>query len=309
MRNPALHCLTLVVSLSWAASSAAQSKEAAAEALFAEGRAAMSAQDYTTACARFRESNRLDPAAGTVMNLARCEEARGRLATAWELYRRALDELPQSDDRRPVAREHAQALASRLPKLTLRIGKGAPEAMTVRVGELQLGAGSLGIALPLDPGKHEVQVTAPARRTRTFAVELAEREHKELELFPGEQVSSEAAPASTAGSWRPAAGWIAGGVGVAGLVVGSVTGVMALNRKETVDDNCTADKLCSPAGTEAAESGKTLSRWSTAGFLVGAAGAGLGAYLLLSGTSDGAGSAVSIAASHGGARLGWEGTW
>ena len=59
---------------------------AAAEALFREGRTAAQKKDFTTACAKFRESNRLDPAVGTVFNIADCEERLGRLATSWTLF-------------------------------------------------------------------------------------------------------------------------------------------------------------------------------------------------------------------------------
>jgi hypothetical protein len=55
---------------------------AAAEALFEQARAAMAAGSYDIACARFRDSDKLDPAVGTRFNLADCEERRGRVATA-----------------------------------------------------------------------------------------------------------------------------------------------------------------------------------------------------------------------------------
>ncbi|MFO0567610.1 MAG: hypothetical protein U0263_18270 [Polyangiaceae bacterium] len=58
----------------------AQGRDAtAAEALFNAGRDAVKAGDYPTACAKFRESNRLDPAPGTVLNLADCEEHLGHV--------------------------------------------------------------------------------------------------------------------------------------------------------------------------------------------------------------------------------------
>src|SRR5262249_55537702 len=47
---------------------------AAAEALFRQGRQAMEAKDFATACPKFAESQRLDPAVGTLMNWATCEE-------------------------------------------------------------------------------------------------------------------------------------------------------------------------------------------------------------------------------------------
>src|SRR5262245_1711819 len=67
---------------------------AAAEALFREARAAMQSGDFDAACAKFEESERLDKAPGTVLNLAECEEKRGRVATAWGHLRRAVDMLP-----------------------------------------------------------------------------------------------------------------------------------------------------------------------------------------------------------------------
>jgi len=41
-----------------------------AESLFREGRRAADEGNYALACTRFEESNRLDPAAGAVLNLA-----------------------------------------------------------------------------------------------------------------------------------------------------------------------------------------------------------------------------------------------
>ena len=57
--------------------------EAAAEALFRSGREAAAAGDHGVACARFRESQRLQPAAGTLLNLAICEEHLRQLVEAF----------------------------------------------------------------------------------------------------------------------------------------------------------------------------------------------------------------------------------
>ena len=60
---------------------------AAAEVLFQEGRDAVQRGNWPLACSKFRESERLDPGVGTLMNLADCEEKIGRLASAWERWR------------------------------------------------------------------------------------------------------------------------------------------------------------------------------------------------------------------------------
>lgn len=290
-----------------------QSNAAAAEALFDEGRKAMDQKDYATACGRFRESNRLDPAPGTVLNLARCEEARGKVATAWELYKRALDQLPPSDDRANIAKKRVEALASRLPKLTLRMKAGSPDGAVVRIpdADLELKAGSLGTPLPIDPGKHEIVVRAPGFQQRSFSVELSESEQRELEVSPGSPSESGAdAPGTDQGSSRRTWGYVAGGIGVAGLGLGTIAGILALGKKSDVDADCPADKLCnSSKGPDAADSGRTLARLSTVGWIVGAVGVGAGAYLILSSDSGGSKTALQASPTVGGAQLGLFRTW
>ena len=71
---------------------------------------------------------------------------------------------------------------------------------------------------------------------------------------------------------------------VAGLLVGAITGGMALGKKSTVDANCgsalhVADGVCDPTGLSAANSLKRLGLASTIGFVVGAAGVGTGVVL------------------------------
>src|SRR4051794_32728475 len=62
---------------------AAESDEAGARALFAEGRKLVDAGNYPAACIKFQDSFRLDPGVGTNFNLADCLERIGRTASAW----------------------------------------------------------------------------------------------------------------------------------------------------------------------------------------------------------------------------------
>ncbi|MBI4699913.1 MAG: hypothetical protein HY744_01895 [Deltaproteobacteria bacterium] len=72
---------------------------------------------FSTACERFRASEKLDPAPGTTLNLAECEQRRGQLATAWELFRAVASKLPPGDPRRPVAERRLAELAPQLPRV------------------------------------------------------------------------------------------------------------------------------------------------------------------------------------------------
>ena len=56
---------------------------AAAQALFDQGRDLMRQNKHAEACPKLAESNRLDPAIGTLFHLADCYEQSGRVASAW----------------------------------------------------------------------------------------------------------------------------------------------------------------------------------------------------------------------------------
>src|SRR5207247_1502616 len=89
--------------------------ESLAEALFRDARSDMKAGNYKTACPKLAESYRLDPSTGTLLNLARCEEELGELATSWTKYQQLLDTAPGSDERRTIAQERLAGLQPKLP--------------------------------------------------------------------------------------------------------------------------------------------------------------------------------------------------
>src|SRR5688500_12518180 len=134
---------------------------AAAEALFEQGRRALEKNDLETACAKFAESQRLDPGVGTLMNWATCEERQGHIATAWQRWREALAQLPADDDRLAFARQRVAALEPRLPQLSITLRPDAPSGARVQRDGVVLGRASLGTALPVDPGVRAITVDAP----------------------------------------------------------------------------------------------------------------------------------------------------
>jgi hypothetical protein len=111
-------------------------------------------------------------------------------------------------------------------------------------------------------------------------------------------------PPSSEGNTKRTLGWVVGGVGVAGLAVGAVTGIMAMGDASTVKSNCGANGACQgQSGVDAASSGKTASTLSTIGFIGGTALAGVGAYLLLTSGPWGASTSVGATSLPGGAAL------
>ncbi|HEY3665500.1 MAG TPA: hypothetical protein VGL19_05845 [Polyangiaceae bacterium] len=278
----------------------AVAQEAAADALFDSARSAMAHRDFDRACEQFRASDKLDPAAGTELNLADCEEKRGRLASAWELFRMVEEKLNPSDERVTVAHARAQGLQARVPKLTLALAPGMPSSSTVRDGGVELGSATFGISLPVDPGAHELVVSAPGFESRSFHVQLAEGESRSLVVSPGAAVGTSAAAvtappapesrggaATSTGSNSRTVGFVLGGVGVAALGTATITSLLVLNKKSAVDTGCHPDKSCTSAGLDAAHSGRTLEIVSNVGWVVGAAALAAGTYFVLKGGSSG----------------------
>ena len=279
-------CVVMVLALLLVGAPARAQAPAAAQALFESGRAAFVAGDVDTACARFRESDRLYPQTATKANLGSCEAARGRLATAWDVLRAALEKMPDGDPGIPVIREAMAAIEPRLPRLTLTQAPSAPAGMTVSEGGIVFGnEGTWGVSLPFNPGAHRLTVAVPGRAPRVVDVVLVEG--KTATLVIGELVQVPPAPAPVKAPPAPENAspgpWIVGSVGVAALIVGGVTGAIVLQKKSTTGAHCTdgPPPTCrDQAGLDAASAVRTFGPVSTVGLVVGAAGIAGGAIWL-----------------------------
>jgi hypothetical protein len=282
--------LALVLSLS--APAFAQGTGAGEQA-FREGRALMQAGDFAGACAKFSESQRLEPAPGTLLNIGQCEERQGHLVAAREAYEKAAAAYSQPE-RRTFAQGRASAVEAKIPKLFVKLAAGAPRDTAVRAGETPV---AIGKPVPMDPGDVALLVTAPGRQSQRVTVTLHEGQTLEIAVEPGgaapagakdpgakgPPASDHGSPAlvSTGGMSRKTAGFVVGGVGLASLAVGAVTGFMAMGAADTVKQHCDGNLACDPEGLDAASSGKTLSLVSTITLAAGVAGVGVGAFLVL----------------------------
>jgi len=283
----------IAVAVSLASSPARAQTPSAAEQAFRDGRAAVQAGDYATACTKFNESQRLEPAPGTLMNIADCEEHTGKLVAAREHFNLAASGFPRADGRRAFALKHASDLEKRLGHLTLRLEPGAPRDAQVRRGNEI--ADTSGQPAVVDPGSFDIVVSAPGREDRTYRIDVPEGGTIDQAIEVGPEVVREApkpAPRADAVT-RPETstdkmrtiGFVVGGVGAASLVTGIVTGVMAAGKASTVKDHCDAAYACDSAGLDAASSGKTLAPISTVTLIAGVALVGAGTYLVIKGRS------------------------
>jgi hypothetical protein len=281
-----------------AAAQAPQRDRAGAEALFEAGRELMEKGQFKAACQKFEASQRADPAVGTVLNLANCYEKTGRLASAWERFQDAAQQLPPGDDRLPVATSRAAALKPRLPRLELTLDPEAPNGTQVLRDDVVMAPGALGVALPIDPGSHRIVVKAPGHEDAEVQIDLAEGKLVKRRLSLGAisatapTPEAPAAPASQEVSWwtgQRTAGVVTGSVGVVGLAVGLGLGGVAIAQKNTISQNCTVSShMCATpaeltAATNAASTGRTVSTASTVSFVIGAAALAGGVVLIIVG--------------------------
>ena len=134
---------------------------------FQEAKALMEQGNYAAACPKLVESQRLDPAVGTLLYLGECYDGNGQTATAWATFLAAADAAHSANqpERERTARERANALLARVSKLTITV---APEArvpgLEVKLDGTALGAASWGVATALDPGEHLIEASAPDRK-------------------------------------------------------------------------------------------------------------------------------------------------
>ena len=247
-----------------------------AEALFAEGRRLMAEGQTREACDKFRESERLDPAVGTLLNLARCEKTLGRTASAWLDYREAASRAHAAGEvkRERVAREEADALSGLLPHLHVNVPPSAQlDGLALTIDATVCPSSLWNSSLPLDPGTHTLTARAPGFEPWTTSVALAPAEEREavvpaLErrsepptspapgaaatpaLTPLPERTTAASPVSRAHPLQPTAqrgsdplkltGFVVGGVGAALLVTGGGFALHAkrLDASSRENDHC-----------------------------------------------------------------------
>lgn len=277
----------VVVLLGLAASVQAQpANRAAADAAFKQGRDLFKAGKFAEACAQFAKSQQLEPAHGTLFNLAQCSERTGRLATAAAAYR----ELVAHDanaQRKATAEKRLQQLAPRVPKLVAKL-MAQPDGLVLElVGDE--GAHPIGANVPVevDLGDYNVVARAPGYATFTRHVKVDQEAQTitlGIALEPSTSPSSAAAaPSKPARSRRTLIGIGAIATGGAALIAGGIFGTLARSTWGDAKDVCGGTTCTTPADLERAnelgDRARTRATLSTAFIAGGAALAAVGAYL------------------------------
>jgi hypothetical protein len=182
------------------------SDKAAARALFDEGRKLAAQGKHGDACPKFEESQRIEPGVGTMFHLADCQEATGKTASAWAMFLEVASKLKAEGgqaDKEQAARQRAAALEPKLSRLKIVVPEGvAVPGLSVNRDGRETGKGSWGTAIPVDPGKHVIEASAPGKKTWTMTIEVGKDGANDLVTIPALQEG--AGPVAAVSAEQPA---------------------------------------------------------------------------------------------------------
>lgn len=323
--------------------------QALARALFDQGRELIDKGRHAEACAKFEESQRLDPGMGTLFHLANCYEQMGKTASAWTLFLQVASQARaiNQPDREQASRKRAKALEPQVPKLVVTVpGSSEVPGMEVKLDGTSVGRALWGAPMPTDPGMHTVEVTAPSKKkwstqakietagpAQTVSVPVLEDDKPTAVPGPAPPVPpsspTKAAPPppapptpvdqgvgvdkpESASSPQRLIGLLVGGAGIVGFGVGTVLAVTAKSHYDEADPYCSGNQ-CQPDGADIRNEARSRGNLATivGGIGLGAIVGGAVLYLTAPGEPNGSkpASARAVWLVAGPTSVGLEGRW
>jgi hypothetical protein len=282
--------------------------KATARELTVQGYDALKAKDYVTAADRYTRAEKLFVAAGesvppTIsLGVARAHAALGKLVSAQEHYSKITHEVvppnasPQFLEAVQDAQRELPTVAPRVPGVIINVT--GTDTAKVTIDDVEVSSAALGVRRPADPGKHVVKALAvgfsPGEATVTLTEGKTETVTIELKPGPGgppaptpagpavgpggtpaagaPPSATPAAPVDSSAPLRRTIGFVGIGVGGAGLIMGAVTGALALGDHSDLAKTCPGGHC--PVGSQSTNQPKIdsynlMGNLSTAGFVVG----------------------------------------
>jgi hypothetical protein len=263
----------------------------AARAYAAEGLKLYQSGQYASALEQLEKADAQYPAPQYRVYAARACAKRGLLSTAATWYTRAIRmELPPSApasfrDAQTAAAAELAALRPRIPALRIVVTSASAEGVGVVVDGVPVPSADWS-RVEVDPGRHRVAATAPGLAGGPTSVDVAEGalETVGLTLLPVGPAAPVERPSG--GNGMLTAGFVVGGIGVAGLVVAGVTGGIWLSRSAAIDDACPlqgAVHVCSPHGRDLINGIGPLGAGNAAAWAIGITGVAGGVALTIVG--------------------------
>ena len=332
-RLVALRVLLVAATATSAASAQPTSNDSAvAEALFRDARALFDGGRVAEACLKLEESQRLDPRGGTLYALALCHQRAGKTASAWAELTQVVIQSKRDGkaDREQAARDLLAELEPTLSRVTVVVppAVASTPGLELKRGDVVLGRGVWGSAVPLDPGTYTFAASAPGKQPWSTRVTLLPNaDKKTVEIPPLADAPRAAAttplppasapPTSPSAATEPPArshttAYVVGGVGAVAMLVGGYFGYRSWSEQRAARDLCPESTCTDADGVNHNEKARSAYPFAVAFTGVGLVGLGVGTYLFVRGdraTTGRARLAPDLALGAGGGRVTLGGTW
>jgi hypothetical protein len=167
----------------------------------------MAKGDLAEACKAFQQSQKLEPAVTTLMNLASCREKAGQFASAWGIFLEVERQTRGAAQKKlnKVAVDRATALEPRVSKLTINVVP--QDGLQIQLGEEPVADAMWNRAMPVDGGTYTITARAPGWAPWSTQVTVAvEKDHKTLDVPKLEKARASKTPVAMAGKTEQSAG-------------------------------------------------------------------------------------------------------
>jgi hypothetical protein len=324
----------------------AEDREAQRTALYREASTAAGAGHWAEARERLRAALAIRSSPKVLFSLAQTEEQLGQVASAQADYVRSIEGATAAGEGEVVqaAEQARRALSPRVPhvRVVVSVAGAARTRVSASSPSARLDGQPIGLsaAVAVDPGEHQLVVSAPGMRTATANVKVAEGQQLDVPVsldpdspVPPPSPSAQSAPAaaheplappsrvvhaesppsgargetptSAASPWR-AVGLITAGAGVVALGVGTAFGLDSMSKHNSAEKVCPGATCADANGASQWHDAVTAGNAATAAFVVGGVALVGGAILwLVAPTSSGAGTRVGF----GPGRVELQGAW
>ncbi len=241
---------------------------------YRDGKTLRDQGDLTGALAKFKAAYAMVPTPITALEVGKTQIALGHLVEAREVLT-SIDRLPKKPDESEKAadsRKEAEHLAAELtPKLaslTVSAASSGTDAPSVNIDGADIPKDAAQSPRLVDPGHHVIKVKGNAASGQV-EIDLKEGEQRAVDvpLTPDHPPQGKLVPNTLV--------WVGFGVGALGVVVGGITGAIALSKASTVKSEC-PNGQCPPAAHSDLNLTNALSTTSTVAFVIGALGVGVG---------------------------------
>lgn len=258
-----------------------------------QAQAALDAGNFAESEKLWKAAADLYPAAPTLtLGLARSQAKQGKYVLAKESYNKIIREQSNNPnasqafkDALAAAQTEIDQVSAKIAHVTITVDGGATGA-TVTIDNENVPSAGLGVPRNVDPGQHTVKAAADGYQAAETTFTVGDAGNAEAKLTLTKLATTATPPPTTGPTSSPTTtterdhtyAYIGFGVGAAGLVLGAITGGIALGKHSDLDKACTGGK-CPSDKKDDVSSYHTVATLSTVGFIVAGVGVAAGAAL------------------------------